>query len=175
MRRMDATAREVQARWRAWEAPYGDFIVHGDGSIVVMAPTMWSDSGSGPAVAGWSEVLRATAWTCQDWLHVDAVTASFAYDGYRALAGESSAHGSIGWVALTRDTADNAGTADTVQGVENELVWLAVSCTSNPFARVTLNATALTAASTSGRLWEFPRDAPEGVRISDDPQYPWPR
>lgn len=87
--------------------------------------------------------------------------ASCAYAESRASAGESSAHGSIGWVALTRD--DDHLT----------LEWVAVSCSSNPFAEVTLDATTVTATSTLGRIWSFPRNAPQHVKITEDPAYPW--
>ncbi|MGW7469141.1 hypothetical protein ACWGJT_31875 [Streptomyces xantholiticus] len=110
----------------------------------------------------WWEVLRATAWTPSDWMDVDTTFASCAYAGSRALAGESSDHGSIGWVALTRDDDHNT------------LEWIAVSCSSNPFTEVTLDATTVTATSTLGRIWTFPRNTPQQVKITGDPTYPWP-
>ncbi|WP_196439213.1 hypothetical protein [Planomonospora sp. ID67723] len=110
----------------------------------------------------WCELLRATAWTPNDWMDVDTTLASCTDAGSRALAGESSDHGSIGWVALTRDDDHHT------------LEWLAVSCASNPFADVTLDATTVTATSTLGRVWAFPRDAPQQVKITRDPAYPWP-
>ncbi|MFI5753502.1 hypothetical protein ACIBBE_48935 [Streptomyces sp. NPDC051644] len=110
----------------------------------------------------WWEVLRATAWTPSDWMDVDTTFASCTYAGSRALAGESSDHGSIGWVALTRDDDHHT------------LEWLAVSCSSNPFAEVTLDGATVTATSTLGRIWTFPRSAPQQVKITEDPTYPWP-
>jgi hypothetical protein len=79
------------------------------------------------------------------------------------LAGESAAHGSIGWVALTGD--DDEGT----------LEWVAVSSDSNPFAEVALDETTVTATSTAGRIWAFPRNAPQQVKITEDPAYLWCR
>ena len=49
----------------------------------------------------WSEILRATAWRASGWLDVDGTMAPSGHAGYRALAGESASHGSVGWVALT--------------------------------------------------------------------------
>lgn len=100
-------------------------------------------------------------WTPTDWTDVDTVFATSTHAGHRALAGEASEHGSIGWVALTRDDE------------ENTLEWLAISCSSNPFADVALDDTTVTATSTLGRIWTFPRDAPQQVRITEDPDYPW--
>ncbi|MEV7520369.1 hypothetical protein [Streptomyces sp. NPDC091371] len=157
----------VQERWRGREAPYGDFIVFSDGSLSVMKLMRFSrhDQRDDPRAEDWQwwELLRATAWTPSDWMDIDLTHASSTYLGSRALSGEAHDHGSIGWVALTRE------------GDEGVLEWLAVSCSSNPFAEVTLDATSVTATSTSGRIWTFPRDAPQHVKITVDPVYPWPR
>lgn len=148
------TINDVQARWRARQAPDCDLIVFGDGTLSVMelsaTPTQWE----------WSEILRATQWTPTHWLDVDAALASCTRNESRALAGESAAHGSIGWVALTR--LDD----------EDTLEWLAVCRYSNPFSMIELDHTTVTATSTAGRIWRFPRDAPERVRITEDPDYP---
>lgn len=163
----DATpnADLVRDRWRAREAPYGDFIMFGDGSLSVMSLMRFSPAGRLHDMRAenwqWWHLLQATAWTPGDWMDVDTTFASCAYAGSRASAGESSAHGSIGWVALTRD--DDHLT----------LEWVAVSCSSNPFAEVTLDATTVTATSTLGRIWAFPRNAPQHVKITEDPAYPW--
>ncbi|MEU7280609.1 hypothetical protein AB0A69_17750 [Streptomyces sp. NPDC045431] len=95
-------------------------------------------------------------------MSIDLTHASCAYLGSRALSGEGVDHGSIGWVALTRD------------GDEGALEWLAVSCSSDPFTKVALDATSVIATSSAGRVWTFPRDAPQQVRITADPAYPWP-
>ncbi|MBO0916431.1 hypothetical protein ACGFR8_36720 [Streptomyces brevispora] len=157
---------QVHERWRAREAPDGDFIMFSDGSLSVMELVRSSphDRLHDPRAQTWQwrELLRATAWTPSDWVDVDTEFASCTHAGSRALAGEASAHGSIGWVALAR--GDDEGT----------LEWLAVSGTSNPFAEVTLDATSVTATSTLGRIWTFPRNAPQQVRITADPAYPWP-
>ncbi|MFD9080835.1 hypothetical protein [Streptomyces erythrochromogenes] len=155
----------VHDRWRAREAPYGDFIMFGDGSLSVMSLMRFSPADRLDDLRAenwqWWHLLRATAWTPSDWIDVDTMFASCAHAGSRASAGESSAHGSIGWVALTRD--DDHLT----------LEWVAVSCSSNPFAEVTLDATTVTATSTLGRIWSFPRNAPQHVKITEDPAYPW--
>ncbi|MFD4767455.1 hypothetical protein [Streptomyces niveus] len=164
----DATPNAVLVhdRWRAREAPDGDFVMFSDGSLSVMALTRFCPPGRLHDVRAeewrWREVLRATAWTLDDWVDVDTTLASCAYAGRRALAGEATDHGGIGWVALTRD--DGRAT----------LEWIAVSCSSNPFAEVSLTAATLTATSTLGRVWTFPRDSPQQVRITADPAYPWP-
>jgi hypothetical protein len=159
-----ATAFEVQRRWRAREAPDGDFIMFADGSLSVMSLLCVSPAGqrSDPRAGRWqwAELLRATAWTASHWVDVDAVLASCTRAGSRALAGESAAHGSIGWVALTGD--DDEGT----------LEWVAVSGGSNPFAEVTLDEATVTATSTAGRIWAFPRNAPQQVKITEDPAGP---
>ncbi|WP_063351699.1 hypothetical protein [Streptomyces sp. MJM8645] len=156
----------VHERWRAREAPHGDFIMFGDGSLSVMQLMRFSPAGRrhDPRAQQWSwgELLRATAWTPTDWTDVDTTFATSTHAGSRALAGEASEHGSIGWVALTRDDD------------ENTLEWLAISCSSNPFADVTLDDTTVTATSTLGRIWTFPRNAPQQVRITEDPAHPWP-
>jgi hypothetical protein len=157
----------VHERWRNREAPDGDFIVYSDGSLSVMSLLRlrahdkrhdpWSEAWH------WSEILRATAWRASDWLDVDATMASSGHAGYRALAGESASHGSVGWVALTLDDE------------QHTLQWLAVACSSNPFAEVTLDEATVTATSTLGRVWAFPRESPHLVAITADPDYPWPR
>jgi hypothetical protein len=158
---------QVPERWSAREAPFGDFIVFSDGSLSVMSLMRFSppDRRDDPRAENWQwwELLRATAWTPRDWMSIDATHASCTYLGSRALSGEGVDHGSIGWVALAQDDDEGA------------LEWLAVSCSSNPFTRVTLDATSVTATSTAGRIWTFPRDAPQQVKITEDPTYPWPR
>ncbi|GAA2288182.1 hypothetical protein GCM10010149_38400 [Nonomuraea roseoviolacea subsp. roseoviolacea] len=158
-----AAAREVRRRWRAGEAPDGDVIVYADGSLSVMDLTCFSSPHGleDPRAERWEwvELLRATAWTAGDWVDVDCVLATCAYAGGRALAGESAAHGSIGWVALTRD--DDPGA----------FAWVAVSGGSNPFAEVTLDETTVTAVSTTGHVWAFPRNAPHQVRITTAPDH----
>lgn len=158
--------RQVPERWRAREAPYGDFIVFSDGSLSVMSLMRFSpaDRRDDPRAEDWQwwEILRATAWTPGDWMSIDSTHASCTYRGSRALSGEGVDHGSIGWVALARDDD------------ESTLEWLAVSCSSNPFTTVTLDATSVTATSSAGRIWTFPRDAPHQVKITEDPAYPWP-
>ncbi|MET9920128.1 hypothetical protein [Streptomyces sp. NPDC006435] len=160
-----AMAREVHRRWRAREGPDGDFIVFADGSLRVMnllclrSPDL--PDGPGAEEWHWTESLHATEWSADSWVEVDSALATHAHAGGRAWAGESANHGSIGWVALTRDDGDG-GT----------LEWLAVSSWSNPFRDVTLDDTAVTAVNTSGRIWTFPRDAPQEVRITEDPDDP---
>lgn len=144
----------TRSRWRntfngggAKGAPDGDVIVFGDDRLSVMRfPTTecWSRT---------EEILRATEWTVHHWLDVDLVMASCRYAGYRAYGGESAAHGSIGWVALTRDDRHRT------------LEWLAVCSESDPFAEVALGNACLTAVSTSRHVWTFPRDAPQKVEI----------
>ncbi|MFD9500166.1 hypothetical protein [Streptomyces sp. NPDC060035] len=155
----------VHDRWRAREAPYGDVIMFADGSLSVMSLTRFSPAGRLHDMRAedwqWWEVLRATAWTPSEWMDVDTTFASCVYGGSRALAGESSDHGSIGWVALTLDDDHHT------------LEWIAVSCASNPFTEVTLDATTVTATSTLGRIWTFPRSTPQQVKISEDPAYTW--
>ncbi|WP_106516437.1 hypothetical protein [Streptomyces himastatinicus] len=141
-------AEHVQRWWREGQAPDGDVIVFGDGRLSVMrfwTTECWSRA---------EEVLQATEWTVRHWLDVDVVMASCGYGGYRAYGGESAAHGSIGWVALTRDDEHRT------------LEWLAVCSESNPFAEVALDDTRLTAVSTSHDVWTFPRDAPQKVEIN---------
>lgn len=159
-------AEPVHDRWRAREAPCGDFIMYADGSLSVMELVRLAPAGRLHDMRAedwqWWEVLRATAWAPTDWMDVDTTFASCTYAGRRALAGESSVRGSIGWVALTRDDEHST------------LEWIAVSCSSNPFTEVTLDATTVTAVSTLGRIWTFPRNSPRQVKITVDPAYPWP-
>ncbi|ROQ59165.1 hypothetical protein EDD93_6551 [Streptomyces sp. 840.1] len=159
-----AMARLVRRRWRDREAPDGDLIVFADGSLTVMDLLCMQrpDRPDDPQAESWhwAEVLRATQWSTDSWVEVGSVLATQTHDGSRAWAGESASHGSIGWVALTRDDD------------ESTLQWLAVSARSNPFHEVSLDRTALTARSTSGRVWAFPRHAPQKVRITDDPACP---
>ncbi|WP_421109429.1 hypothetical protein [Streptomyces sp. NEAU-S77] len=145
---MGPMAEYVQRRWREGQAPDGDLIVFGDGQLSVMR--FWGAERCSRA----DEILRATEWTVHHWLDVDVVMASCGYGGYRAYGGESAAHGSIGWVALTWDDG------------QRTLEWLAVCSESNPFAEVALDDTCLTAVSTSHDVWTFPRDAPQKVEIS---------
>ncbi|WP_230993827.1 hypothetical protein [Streptomyces endocoffeicus] len=108
----------------------------------------------------WREIPQATAWSAPAWLDVDTTHASCTHAGTLALAGESTDHGSIGWVALAQGDDGSA------------LRWLAVSQTSNPFHEVTLDDHLVTATSTSGYIWAFPREAPRQVKIIEDPAYP---
>jgi hypothetical protein len=135
-----------------------------DGSLSVMSLMCFSPPGrlNDPRAERWQwvERLRATAWTASDWVDVGAVLASCAYAGSRALAGESANHGSIGWVALTGDDDEGA------------LEWVAVCGDSNPFDEVALDEATVTATSTAGRIWAFPRNAPQQVKITEDLAYP---
>ncbi|MGW2846584.1 hypothetical protein [Streptomyces sp. NPDC001274] len=164
---MSPMARQVRRRWRDREAPDGDFLVFADGSLVVMDLLRMRphDRPDDPRAESWywTEKLRATEWSAESWVEIDSALATHVHEGDRAWAGESAHHGSIGWVALARD--DDEGT----------LEWLAVSNWSDPFHAVTLDDTAVTAISTAGRIWTFPRDAPQEVRITDDPAYPGSR
>ncbi|WP_199041666.1 hypothetical protein [Glycomyces salinus] len=156
------TALRLREHWLAEEAPDPnvDYIAFADGTLMVMelCPLEPVARYSRPAGYRWSELLQATKWTPSSWLCCDE-RASHTHGGYRALAGESS-WGSIGWVALARE------------GAEGSLEWVATSFGSNPFSKVELNETTLTAASTAGYIWEFPRGAPQKVRITADPDYP---
>lgn len=159
-----AMARQVHRRWRDREAPDGDFIVFADGSLVVMDLLRMQppDRLDDPQAESWHwvETLRATAWSTESWVEVDSALATHTHGGSRAWAGESARHGSTGWVALTRDDE------------ESTLEWLAVSSWSNPFRQVTLDDAVVTAVSTAGRIWSFPRNAPQKVDITADPAYP---
>lgn len=156
-----AMARQVRRRWHDREAPDGDVIMFADGSLTVMELLRMRppDRLDDPRAESWhwTETLRATEWSTDSWVEVDSALATHTHAGSRAWAGESAHHGSIGWVALTRDDAGST------------LEWLAVSSWSNPFHEVTLDDTAVTAVSTAGRIWTFPRNAPQKVRITDDP------
>ncbi|MFB8087573.1 hypothetical protein [Streptomyces sp. NPDC055992] len=160
-------ARLVHRRWRDREAPDGDFLVFADGSLRVMdlLRTRPPDRPGDPRAETWlwAQILRATEWSTDDWVEVDSALATHVHGTSRAWAGESAQHGSIGWVALTRDDEDST------------LEWLAVSGWSNPFHAVTLDDTAVTAVSTAGRIWTFPRDAPQNVKITADPAHPGAR
>ncbi|GGT05578.1 hypothetical protein GCM10010271_04670 [Streptomyces kurssanovii] len=154
------TARQVHQRWRAREAPAGDFIVFADGSLSVMSLVRLSlpdplDSARAEQWQ-WIELLRATEWSTDNWVEVGSVLSSHTHAGSRAIAGESADHGSIGWVALMRDDA------------EGTLEWVAISNSSDPFSKVTLDETTVTAVSTAGRVWAFPRSTPQQVEITED-------
>ncbi|REE98410.1 hypothetical protein [Thermomonospora umbrina] len=138
---------DVQAWWRERRVPDGEFVVYGDGGLVVMDLSF-----DGGGVPRWRPVLRASRWEPVEWLDVDAVLARDAHEGHRVLAGEAS-HGSIGWVALTRG--------------DDTLEWAAISQWSNPFAHVALDAVTVTAISTSGHVWAFPRGAPQHVIVRE--------
>ncbi|MFB7918390.1 hypothetical protein [Streptomyces sp. NPDC056061] len=162
----ESMVRQVRRRWRDREAPDGDFIVFADGSLTVMDLLRMRahDRPDDPRAEEWHwiEALRATEWSTESWVEVDSALATHAHAGSRAWAGESAHHGSIGWVALTRDDE------------EHTLEWLAVSNWSNPFNDVTLDDTEVTAVSTAGRIWTFPRTEPQKVRITEDPAHPRP-
>jgi hypothetical protein len=95
-----ASADEVRRRWRAGEAPDGDFIVFADGSLSVMRLTRYCPAARPDNRRAerweWDEILWTTAWTAAHWVDVDAVLASCTHAGSHAMAGESAAHGSIG-------------------------------------------------------------------------------
>ncbi len=145
-------ARAVQARWKAWQVPDGDVILRADGTLSVME---YNPGFEGPPT--WIETLWTTAWSPAGWLEIDSLNASVVYRGHRVLVGESSAHGSIGWVALTHADADST------------LEWVAVSRLSNPFSEVAVDDHTVTAVSTAGTMWRFPRNAPHQVEITVDP------
>ncbi|MEU9623670.1 hypothetical protein ACIO8F_38680 [Streptomyces sp. NPDC087228] len=158
------TAHQVNHRWRARQAPDGDFVVFADGSLSVMNLLCLSgpDEHGSPGTEEWhwTELLRATEWSAGNWVEVDSALSTHTCAGSRAWAGESADHGSIGWVALTRDDG------------EDTLEWIAISNWSNPFCEVTLDETTVTAASTAGRIWAFPRNVPQNVKITEDPAHP---
>ncbi|MFG2972081.1 hypothetical protein ACGFYY_03610 [Streptomyces sp. NPDC048331] len=160
-------AHQVRERWRAREAPDGDFIVFADGSLAVMDLVRLSppDRVDDVRAQRWQrvELLRATEWDAGNWVEFGTMLCSHACAGLRASAGESADHGSIGWVALTRDDD------------ERTLEWIAISNWSNPFSAVTVDETTVTAVSTAGRIWSFPRHAPQQVAITADPDHPWRR
>ncbi|MEU7280608.1 hypothetical protein AB0A69_17745 [Streptomyces sp. NPDC045431] len=68
MSSFDATGgtHRVAERWRAREAPFGDFVVFSDGSLSVMSLQRSSPPGrrDDPRAEEWEwwETLRATAW-----------------------------------------------------------------------------------------------------------------
>ncbi|WP_158821050.1 MULTISPECIES: hypothetical protein [unclassified Streptomyces] len=64
-----------------------------------------------------------------------------------------------------REAPDDEGTLDRI----------AISNRSDPFSEVTLDETTVTAVSTAGRVWAFPRHAPQQVEITADPAHPWRR
>ncbi|MGW7292454.1 hypothetical protein ACWGIB_08685 [Streptomyces xiamenensis] len=162
-----AMAQQVRRRWRDREGPDGDFIVFADGSLAVMELLRLRphDRLDDPQAESWhwTETLRATEWSTDSWVEVDSALATHPHEGSRAWAGESANHGSIGWVALTRDDD------------ESTLEWLAISRWSDPFHEVILDDTAVTAVNTSGRKWIFPRHAPQKVVITADPAAPGSR
>ncbi|MFF0633718.1 HD domain-containing protein [Nocardia sp. NPDC004151] len=155
----EATVRQVLERWRGREAPDGDSIVFGDGTLVTMSLVRrrFQQPGGGvskPDEWFWQEHFRASAWSAVEWIDVDATFDSAVHGGSRAMVGESASNGSIGWVALTDDDE------------ENTLRWVAVSGTSNPFHRVTLDADFVVATTTLELTWTFPRNAPQDVTIA---------
>lgn len=114
-----------------------------------------------PAV--WLPLLRATVWEPFDWLEFDAHNDIACHGAHYVIAGEASAHGSIGWVALvTGVDADTARLPPTEQQV---LEWLLVSRYSNPFYEVDIDDTQVTATSTSGMCWNILRDKPQNATI----------
>jgi hypothetical protein len=160
-----STRDEVHRRWRAGLAPDGDFIVFGDGSLLVMELQILCHSTSvndeWAKEWRWNELLRATEWSVSNWVDADGCSARASHGGSHALVGESCSHGGIGYVALIRES-------------DSSLEWLAISSASNPFIKVALDDTVLTAVSTAGRVWTFPRHTPQHVSITADPDYPWP-
>ncbi|MDI2125852.1 hypothetical protein [Yinghuangia seranimata] len=154
--------------WRRREGPDEDCVVFGDGSLSLVL-SCWhqgDDSVDGYLEADrghLKETLHATGWTVPEWLPLDSGTAPYTLDRFRAYGGESS-HGSNGWVALVRVDEDGG----------ESLEWLMVSWDSNPFGRVVLDETSLTATSTSGWVWTFPRGNPREVVMTRDPDYPAP-
>jgi hypothetical protein len=151
--RTTAAAEEIRRRWHLREAPDGDFIVFADGSPSVMNLIRYTSRGERRAEKWiWEEILKAADWTAAHWVDVDVTLASCAHARSRAMAGESAAHGSIGWVALTRENG--------------ALEWIAISRDSNPFNEVVLDETTVTATSTAGTIWAFPRYEPQRVKIT---------
>jgi hypothetical protein len=59
------------------------------------------------------------------------------------------------------------------QQQKHGLHWVAVSTGSSPFAAIFLDDATATATSTAGRIWAFPRSAPQQVTITRDPAFPW--
>ncbi|WEV26420.1 hypothetical protein OYE22_15330 [Streptomyces sp. 71268] len=171
-------AREIQRRWRAREAPDGDFIVFADGSLHVMdlVRLVPHDQTDNPRAYEWHwyERLRATEWTANYWVDL-GMMATHTHAGSRAWGGESIAHGSIGWVALGTDerAPGEPESPHAALSPPGTVEWLAICDDSNPFVAVTLDDTTLTATSSLGRVWTFPRDEPQQVTITEDPDYPW--
>ena len=133
----------VQAQWRERRGPDTECVLLGDGTLHVMELLP-------PAVV--QHLLTAEAWTAVNWIELDVENVRCEVGDRRALAGEASAHGSIGWIALTRPADDHLG-------------WLIVSRWSNPFAELHATDTDLVAESTAGARWHVPIAHPLATRI----------
>jgi hypothetical protein len=142
----------IDNQWRARRAPDADCVLLADGTLHVMDLMSFRDASAEPP-AMWLHLLSARDWTPINWMEIDAQNASSTNREHHALAGEASADGSIGWVALTQ--------ADT-----DQLCWLAVSRRSNPFSEVEITPTQLIARTTLETTWRFPVRHPERVTIT---------
>jgi hypothetical protein len=87
-------------------------VLFGDGSLVVMDLVRFRESeeiSTGrfpPAV--WYPVLKATAWMPDAWLDLDTYNHAVSHGQHWAIAGEASAHGSIGWIAVVTALGESA-------------------------------------------------------------------
>jgi hypothetical protein len=143
-------------------------VLFGDGSLVVMDLLRFEDSeeiSAGrfpPAV--WRPVLETTAWTSEAWLDLDTYNHAARHGQQWAIAGEASAHGSIGWVALV--TAASGSTLRRTPPAEQTLVWLLISRYANPFSQVVIDDAEVRARNTLDECWTIRRDAPQHTVIT---------
>src|SRR5262245_46998014 len=137
----------VQAQWRERRGPDAECLLLGDGTLHVRELLT-------PAIV--QHVLTAEAWTAVNGLDLDVQNVARGVGDHRALAGEATAHGSIGWIALTRAADDH-------------LEWLIVSRWSNPFDDVQATDTELIAHSTADTRWHIPLADPLAARIFEVP------
>ncbi len=138
---------EAAARWAAGQGPGGDYVLTGAGDLTPMTVrsvagrvVTWSPGEviDGEPEFGWSELV-ATCRAEQNEL--------------RALAGESSSWGGIGWIAVEHKK-------------DSRLLWVATSNYSNPFHSVRLDGGLVEAVSTFGQSWRLRLSAPTNVVIS---------
>lgn len=162
-------ADAVQAAWRRGQGPDADAVLFADGSLVVMdlvrfQETEKTTTGRFPP-AVWQPVLHATAWTAGRWLDLDTYNHAARHGQHWAIAGEASAHGGIGWIALVTAPGEPA-LHRAPPPVHHTMHWLLISRYANPFSEIAIDDTEVRARNTLNECWTIRRDAPQHTRIT---------
>ncbi|MFJ3395215.1 hypothetical protein [Leifsonia aquatica] len=136
----------LEERWRRRETPDVEGVVFRSGELHLMEFSM----PSGPM---WFPRLSARDWEPVGWIDFDTELVTERIRDWVVRGGESSAHGSIGWLS--------AAHADEL----DQPAWVLTSGYSNPFIRIRSDHGFFEAFTTSGFIWRVRLEDPLDLTI----------